>query len=308
MIDLVPFQNTDERHPLSALAPRPGGGPYNTAVALGRLGSPTAFLSRISTDAFGEALLDRLNASGVRTDLVQRGPEPTTLALAGIDSDGSARYSFYIEQTADRLFDDPGGLPAETAALSFGTLSLVLEPGASAYERLLIRAAASSTFTALDPNIRAALIPDADAYRQRFLGWLPHVSLLKLSLEDACWLAGRAQDADPTPHIKQWLDAGPQAIILTRGSAGLTAFTRGGGKVDVSGVKLAVVDTIGAGDTVNAALLHWLREHDALNPSKVAGLSPDQWHAALTFAARAAAITCSRAGAEPPFAAELTSS
>ncbi|MFE7650792.1 carbohydrate kinase family protein [Streptomyces phaeoluteigriseus] len=292
LIDLVP-QGSGA---LAALQPALGGGPYNTAVALGRLGSPTAFCSRISYDAFGEALLDRLRDSGVDVTAVQRGPEPTTLAVATLDGNGSAAYSFHVEGTADRLFTAPAGLPAGTRAVSFGTCSLVLEPGASAYEELMRTAAGQGVFTALDPNIRPGLIPDADAYRARFRSWLPSVSLLKLSEEDALWLGGTPRD---------WLAAGPAAVVITHGGDGLTAFTQDGSVYPVPGEKVDVVDTIGAGDTVNAALLHALSVQDALSPAAVADLGHGGWNRLLRFAARAAAVTCSRAGAEPPYATEL---
>ncbi|OSZ58642.1 carbohydrate kinase [Streptomyces pharetrae CZA14] len=292
LIDLVP----QGPGALASLRPALGGGPYNTAVALGRLGSPTAFCSRVSSDAFGEALLDGLRAAGVDVSGVQRGDEPTTLAVATIDTHGSAAYSFYVDGTADRLFAAPAALPAGTRAVSFGTCSLVLEPGASAYEELMRAAAGQGVFTALDPNIRAGLIPDADAYRARFLKWLPSVTLLKLSEEDARWLGG-------TP--REWLAAGPSAVVITRGGDGLTVLTRDGAEYSVPGEKADVVDTIGAGDTVNAALLHGLAAQDALSPAALAGLDAGGWTRLLRFAARAAAITCSRAGAEPPYAHEL---
>ncbi|MEW2410095.1 carbohydrate kinase family protein [Streptomyces griseoviridis] len=293
LIDLVP-QGTGA---LAALTPARGGGPYNTAVALGRLGSSTAFCSRTSRDAFGEALLDGLRSAGVDVSAVQRGTEPTTLAVATLDAGGSAAYTFYVEGTADRLFSAPEALPAGTRAVSFGTCSLVLEPGATAYERLLRTAAGQGVFTALDPNIRAGLIPDADAYRARFTSWLPSVSLLKLSEEDAGWLGGSP---------REWLAAGPSAVVITRGGDGLTAYTRDGAEYSVPGEKVDVVDTIGAGDTVNAALLHGLAATDALSPEGVAALGARGWDRLLGFAARAAAITCSRAGAEPPFASEVS--
>ncbi|KUM89527.1 carbohydrate kinase [Streptomyces pseudovenezuelae] len=292
LIDLVP----QGRGALAGLKPALGGGPYNTAVALGRLGSPTAFCSRTSRDAFGEALLDGLREAGVDVSAVQRGAEPTTLAVATIDIDGSAAYSFYVDGTADRLFAAPAELPAGTRAVSFGTCSLVLEPGATAYEELLRAAAAQGVFTALDPNIRAGLIPDADAYRARFKSWLPSVSLLKLSEEDALWLGG-------TPS--EWLAAGPSAVVVTHGGDGLTVFTRGGAVLPVPGEQVDVVDTIGAGDTVNAALLHGLARLDALSPQALDALGTEDWTRLLRFAARAAAITCSRAGAQPPYASEL---
>lgn len=293
LIDLVP----QGAGALAGLLPRLGGGPYNTAVALGRLGSSTAFCSRISSDTFGEALLDGLRAAGVDVSAVRRGAEPTTLAVASIGTDGSARYSFYVDGTADRLFDGaPGGLPAGTRAVSFGTCSLVLEPGATAYEELMRGAAAQGVFTALDPNIRTGLIPDADAYRARFKSWLPSVSLLKLSREDAEWLGGGPGE---------WLAAGAGAVVVTRGGAGLTAFTRDGAEYSVPGERVDVVDTIGAGDTVNAALLHGLAARGALSAPALAALGADGWGELLRLAARAAAITCSRAGAEPPYASEL---
>ncbi|MEU0672466.1 carbohydrate kinase [Streptomyces sp. NPDC006172] len=298
LIDLVP-QGTGA---LAALQPALGGGPFNTAVALGRLGSPTAFCSRVSRDAFGEALLGRLRESGVDVSPVRRGPEPTSLAVATLDGDGSAAYSFYVDGTADRLFAAPARLPAGTRAVSFGTCSLVLEPGASAYEELMRASAAQGLFTALDPNIRPGLIPDADAYRARFKSWLPSVTLLKLSEDDARWLGG-------TP--REWLSAGPAAVVVTHGGDGLTVHTGDGvayadyAEYTVPGEKVEVVDTIGAGDTVNAALLHGLAARDALSPAAPAALGRDGWERLLRFAARAAAVTCSRAGAEPPYASEL---
>ncbi|UQI44166.1 carbohydrate kinase [Streptomyces sp. HU2014] len=300
LIDLVPDGHRGPRPAagpggaLPALLPRRGGGPYNTAVALGRLGSATAFVSRVSSDGFGEALLDGLRAAGVDVSLVERGPEPTTLAVAGIGADGSAGYGFYAQGTADRLFTLPGPLPDAATALCLGTVSLVLEPGASAYEALLRREAGRGLFTLLDPNIRAGLIPDADAYRARFRAWLPHVTLLKLSAEDARWLGGSPGE---------WLAAGPAAVVLTHGGEGLSVHT-GGGAHRVPAERVEVVDTIGAGDTVNAALLHRLAALGALSPGGLAALDGRAWRDILAFAARAAALTCSRAGAEPPYAAE----
>lgn len=268
LIDLVPQNAAAPGEPLPALLPRLGGGPYNTAVALGRLGAQVSFCSRVSTDGFGEALLGGLRAAGVDLSLVQRGPEPTTLAVAALSDDGSAGYGFYAEGSADRLFELPEQLPSEVRALSLGTCSLVLEPGASAYEALLRRESARGVFTLLDPNIRAGLIQDGDAYRKRFQGWLPHVTLLKLSEEDAQWLGG-------TPE--EWLAAGPQAVVVTHGGDGLTVRTRSGGEYAVPGAAVDVVDTIGAGDTVNAALLHGLAERDALSAGATGALSGDDW-------------------------------
>lgn len=301
LVDLVPTGD-------GTLAPRLGGGPFTVAVAAGRLGAPVSFLSRVSTDAFGEAALARLEDSGVDTALVQRGPEPTTLAVVGLADDGSARYTFYTEGTADRLVTDPGPLHAalgsEVAAVSLGTLSLVLEPGASTYEAVLHREAAAGCVTVLDPNIRPVLIPDAAAYRARFRSWLPSVGLLTLSVQDAEWLAGPGEVPDA---VRGWLDAGVTAVVLTRGGEGLevcTAAHRVGASVPAAPVT-NTVDTIGAGDTVHGALLAWLHDVGALSRATLAELDPASWAEALSFAARAATVTVSRAGADPPWLHEL---
>ncbi|OLF17761.1 carbohydrate kinase family protein [Actinophytocola xanthii] len=307
LIDLVPAPAARPGE-LGPLLPLPGGGPYNVAIALGRLGAPVAFLSRLSTDTFGEALLERLQVSGVDTSLVQRGDEPTTLAVAGIGPDGSARYSFHVEGTADRLVADPGELPAAVTTLSLGTLSMVLEPGATTYETLLRRHSARGGLVVLDPNIRPAMIADPAAYRARFASWLPHVGLLKLSVEDAAWLAGlegagRADEVEQA--VRGWLAAGPPAVVLTRGADGLVALTAAGDRVEVPTVRAAVVDTIGAGDTVHGALLYWLRKVGIEDRAGLAGVDGNAWRAGLEFAALTASVTVSRAGAEPPYAAEL---
>ncbi|MDT0345060.1 carbohydrate kinase family protein [Streptomyces litchfieldiae] len=293
LVDLVPQGSGG---PAAALLPSRGGGPCNTAVALARLGSPAHFCSRVSTDAFGDFLLDRLRAENVGLDLVRRGPEPTTLAVAALDGAHSAAYRFFTEGTADRLFTAPPELPGAARALLLGSCSLVLEPGATAYETLMRHAAARGVFIALDPNIRPGLIPDPGAYRARFTGWLPHLDVVKLSEEDARWLGGEVDD---------WLAAGPAAVVVTRGRAGLTVVTRDHGTVDVPAWPVDVVDTIGAGDTVYAALLHGLSERNALTRAALSALTADDWRALLTFAAHAAALTCSRAGAEPPYATEI---
>ncbi|MEV5540858.1 carbohydrate kinase [Saccharopolyspora shandongensis] len=299
LVDLVPDPSTADGE-LGPLHPLLGGGPYNVAIALGRLGVPAAFFARLSTDQFGDKLLERLRSSDVDVDLVQRGPEPTTLAVVGLAEDGSARYSFHTEGTAARFVEDRP-LPEQATALCLGTLGLVLEPGASVYEEVLFREAARGRFIALDPNIRADLIADADAYRARFASWLPSVGLLKVSDDDAEWLAG---GGDVLAAAREWQCGGPAAVVLTRGADGLTVVT-GDGEVSVPGVRAEVADTIGAGDTVQAALLAWLHRNDALSADAVRALGREQWAQALRFAAAAAAVTVSRPGAEPPWAAEL---
>lgn len=303
LVDLVPDSSTVEGE-LGPLHPRLGGGPYNVAIALGRLGIPVGFLARLSTDQFGDELLARLRKSNVDDALVQRGPEPTTLAVVGLGADGSARYTFHTAETASRFVADPGPLPPEADAVSVGTLGMVLEPGASVYEQVLFREAERGRLVALDPNIRAELIGDPAPYRERFASWLPSVGLLKLSVEDACWLAGTDETGLPEV-LRRWQQAGPAAVVLTRGADGLTALTGDGRWVEVPGARAEVVDTIGAGDTVQAALLAWLWRRDALSVQAVRALAGEEWEQALRFAAEAAAVTVSRPGAEPPYVSEL---
>ncbi|MBT0566435.1 carbohydrate kinase [Williamsia sp. CHRR-6] len=304
LVDLV----LDERlasigSPLPPLVPALGGGPFNVSVALGRLGSAVSFCSRVSTDRFGAEIIAALRAAGVDLSVLQRDPAPTSLALASIGAGGAASYSFYVEGTADRLVTDPGPLPGTVAALCFGTLSLVLEPGASVYEQMMHTHHAHGRLIMVDPNIRPVMIADPDAYRARLTTWLPAIDVIKVSDDDADWLAQGPYGSTPA----DWLAAGVGAVVLTRGAGGLSV-TTARGETTVAAPQVSTVDTIGAGDTVVGALLHWLGVHDALGQRQIRDLEPDLWGAALTFAARAAAVTVSRAGADPPWARELANS
>jgi len=298
LVDLVPAPGSNDVG--AHLVPHWGGGPFNAAIALGWLRAPVRFLSRMSTDPYGSAMLARLEQSGVDTALVQRGPEQTSLAVVSLTPEGSARYGFYFGGTIDRLVADPGPLPEDTSAIAFGTCSLVLEPGASVYERILLREASEGRVVCVDPNIRPALIDDPDSYRTRFRGWLPSLGLLKVSDEDAVWLAGD----DPDAAARGWLRAGASAVVVTRGATGLVAYTSAG-VIEVAAVPTKVADTIGAGDTAYAALLARLDTHGALTRDALTDLDAEGWRDVLGYAAAAASITCSRPGADPPTAEEL---
>ena len=299
LVDLVPV------HEGPLLSPKLGGGPFNVAIALGRLGEKVSFLSRVSTDPFGEQILQSLRDASVDVSLVQRGAEPTTLAMTNLADDGSAQYSFYADGTADRLVQDPGDLPDEITTLSFGTLSLLYEPGASMYAELLHRAHAAGKLTMLDPNIRPAAIDStsgditADGFRRRFLTWLPAVDILKVSEDDSHWL-GLGSDGST---VDDWIAAGVTAVVMTRGGDGISVFTASG-EIGVEGVQVDVVDTIGAGDTVHGALLAFLEKENIVTSSALSDMGKRDWELALGFAARAAAITVSRPGADPPWASE----
>lgn len=299
LVDLVPV------HQGPLLSPKLGGGPFNVAVALGRLGSQVAYLSRISRDAFGTQIMSGLTDAGVDVSLVQRGDEPTTLALTTLAEDGSAEYSFYADGTADRLVADPGELPEHISVFSFGTLSLLYEPGASMYAGLLHRARSAGKLTMLDPNIRPAAIDStsgditADGFRDRFRSWLPSVDILKVSEDDSFWLGLGTQGTT----VDDWLTAGVTAVVMTRGGDGISVFTAAG-ETSVPGVAVDVVDTIGAGDTVHGALLSHLEQESIVTSGAVREMSTTDWERALAFAAKAAAITVSRPGADPPWASE----
>ncbi|MCR5980666.1 carbohydrate kinase [Gordonia jinghuaiqii] len=287
---------------LAPLQPALGGGPFNVAITLGRLGSAVSLLSAVSTDTYGEAIVDALQGAGVGTTLIQRRGEPTSLALATIADDGSARYSFYVEGTADRTVTDPGPFAPTVAAVAFGTLSLVLEPGASVYENLLHRSHAEGRLVVLDPNIRPAVIGDADGYRRRFRTWMTSVDLVKLSDEDAAWLG----EGPAGSSVADWLGDGVAAVVTTAGSTGLTVRTAAG-EVSVPAPAVDVVDTIGAGDSVLGGLVHHLDRNGSLAPAAVRSLTAQQWREAAEFAAQVAAMTVSRPGADPPWASELRS-
>lgn len=276
LVDLVP------REPgrLADLQPALGGGPFNVAVAAGRLGADVGFQSRLSTDAFGCALVDHLTNQGVDTSLVQRGDEPTTLAVCSIAEDGSAAYSFYTEGTADRAVEP---VLVDVPWACFGTVSLALEPGASRYGALLTNLAARGTNIALDPNIRPFFA--TEKHREFLLSLLPHVTLLKLSEEEVEFLGAEALEEVPV-------------VITTLGGEGLSVRTSSV-SVQAPPVAVDVADTIGAGDTVMAALLSQLVDKDP------AALTETEWQRVLHFAATAAAITVSRTGAQPPTRAEV---
>ncbi|MDJ0393835.1 carbohydrate kinase [Rhodococcus sp. G-MC3] len=299
LVDLVPV------HEGPLLAPKLGGGPFNVAVALGRLGTDVGFLSRVSSDPFGEQILGSLSDASVDVSWVQRGDEPTTLAMTTLAEDGSAQYSFYADGTADRLVKDPGDLPDDIAVLSFGTLSLLYEPGASMYAALLHRAHEAGKLTMLDPNIRPAAIDStsgditADGFRRRFKSWLPAVDILKVSDDDSHWLGLGPEGTT----VDDWLAAGVTAVVMTRGGDGISVFSAAG-ETSVPGVEVDVIDTIGAGDTVHGALLAFLDNESIVTTVALSEMSAPDWEAALGFAARAAAITVSRPGADPPWASE----
>jgi fructokinase len=275
-------------------------------MGLRRLGQPAAFLGGVSRGFLGERLLRALEAEGIRHDCLQLQDAPTTLSLVGLNSSGVANYSFYGAGCADRLAEPAAQtgalapLPADTLALHVGSYTMVVEPVASV-QRALIERERDRRVVAYDPNVRLNVEPDLDRWRDT-LDWMAaRCHLLKVSDEDLGLLyPGQA----PAALARRWRAAGVVAVIVTRGGEGALAWTAAG-ELRVAPVPVAVVDTVGAGDTFQAALLAALAEHDALSPSALRALPIGTWQQVLDFAAQAAAITCSRRGADLPRRAEL---
>ena len=282
LVDLVPVSPGS----LQNYTPALGGGPYNVAIAASRLGAEVIFQSRLSTDGFGAELVANLLAEGINIDYLERGDEPTIIAITTIARDGSAQDSFYTEGTAT-AFLKPTLIDANIAC--FGTLSLAMAPGAQRLAAILRKFSQQGTLVALDPNIRPFYA--TSDHRNFLLELLPEVHLLKLSDEEVDFLGEEALSQVPV-------------AVITRGADGLTV-VQGAQRWDVAGVSTTVADTIGAGDTVMGALLARL---DALNisASTLSELNEGQWREIANYAARAAAITVSRKGAQPPHAADLS--
>ena len=299
LIDMLPRTSTEGER---AFAPYAGGAVFNTAIALGRLGAPAAFFSGISTDMLGEILADTLESSGVDTGFCARSARPTTVAFVKL-VDGQATYAFYDENTAGLLLtqDQLPVLPAQVDALFFGGISLVNDPAASTYAALQAREAAQRV-TMIDPNIRLGFIAGKETpYRARIEAMIARADIVKLSDEDLHWLMGAG---DVVALANQILTRGPKIVFITEGAAGARAITATQNRF-VAAQSVVVADTVGAGDTFNAGALCALYEAGALTKSRIAAVSDAELDAALTLGTRAAAITVSRAGANPPWRAEL---
>lgn len=293
LIDMLPRQSTDGEN---AFAPLAGGSVFNTSIALGRLGAPVQFFCGLSSDLFGDVLRQELATSKVDSSPSNISDRPTTLAFVKL-TNGHASYAFYDENTAGRMIttDD---LPEVTAdAIFFGGISLVVEPCAAAYQALMLREAPARV-TMIDPNIRPSFITDEAAYRARLTSMFAVADIIKTSDEDLEWITG-GTDANAL-----FEGTSVKIILLTRGADGVTVLTREGA-VDVPAVQAKVVDTVGAGDTFSAGFLANLDARGLLTKDTVKTATMDDLTAAAAFGAKVAAITVSRAGANPPWASEL---
>jgi fructokinase len=279
-----------------------GGGPFNTAIALGRLDVPVGFLGTISRDADGKMLAERLVESGVDMSLVRWSDAPTPHAVVHHLHDGRNEYTFHVNDTslADFAPKDLPVFPEDAWALHVGTLALALDPPASAYEELIDREAGRRQII-LDPNVRPAIFGDARVYRRRFERLVRLADVVKLSEDDTAWIypGYRIEEA-----MGLMLELGPSVVAVTQGDSGAVG-AWSGGFVDIAGIPVEVVDTVGAGDSFNAALIAALVDEDAFGPHATRELDETVLVHAVSYAVAASAITCTRRGAVPPSREEI---
>ena len=298
LIDMLPRETTLGE---KGFAPYAGGAVFNTAIALGRLGQPTGFFTGLSDDMMGDILRETLAASNVDFSFAAVSPRPTTIAFVKL-VDGQASYAFYDEGTAGRMITE-ADLPAlgnDCEALHFGAISLIPEPCGSTYEALMAREHQRRVIS-FDPNIRPGFIRDKQKHIDRVARMAAMSDIIKFSDEDLEWFG---LEGDDDARATYWLGQGARLVVLTRGAEGATAYTARF-KVSVASERVKVVDTVGAGDTFDAGILASFKMQNLLTKEKIAALTEDQVRRALALGAKAAAVTVSRAGANPPFAHEI---
>ncbi|MGW0576078.1 carbohydrate kinase family protein [Streptomyces sp. NPDC002920] len=284
-----------------ALRVLPGGGPANTAVALARLGTPARFLARLSGDVFGRLFRAHLEGSGVDLSYAVAAAEPSTLAVAELDDTGQAAFSFHAQNTADWQWTagELAGVDLSgTACVHTGSLALVREPGGAVVEEFLAAVAARATIS-VDPNVRPLLVRP-EVYRARLAHWCALADILRLSEDDLELLL---PGTSPERACDIWHAAGVRLVVITLGAGGALA-SLDGERVRVPAVVTRVVDTVGAGDSFTAGLLHHLGARGLLG-GRLAGLGLGEVAEACRFGARVAALTCSVAGPNPPWRNQL---
>ncbi len=280
---------------------RAGGSPLNVAIGLARLGAPSAFFAGVSTDLLGARLAEYLESEGVATDYLVRSDRPTTVSLVGLDASGGPSYAFYASGTADVSLTeaDPPALGPDIRALHFGSYSIAAAPTADALAALAARH--SDKFVSLDPNVRPTIEPDRAVWRRRIDRLRASANLIKASVED---LAHLAPETPPADVARAWAADGADLVVLTDGDGRVVAF-RGERELGAAVPAVEVVDTVGAGDSFQAAVLAELCRRDALSAG-LGGLCDDAVAEVLAFAVRAAAVTCARRGADLPRVADVS--
>ena len=296
LVDII----SDPRQP-EAVQVHPGGSPLNVAVGAARLGLRTGLVTHYADDRNGLLIDEHLQANGVQ--VINGGTAPTSTALAALGPDGGADYTFSIS------WDISGAaLPALASVegsghVHTGSIASMLAPGDAA-TLSLVQAARGHATISYDPNCRPAISPDVASARHQAELFVAASDIVKASDEDLSWLY---PDRTPEETLQAWLNLGPGLVALTRGAAG-PVIASGAGRVEMAAESISVADTVGAGDSFMAGLIAGLAQLGALGAGgrrQLRALTPDQLHALAAYANRAAAITCSRKGANPPFSAEL---
>jgi fructokinase len=280
-----------------------GGSPFNVAVGLRRLGVDSALFAGLSTDYLGRRLQQVLADEGVRADYLLDFDAPTTLAMVAVGANGSPHYSFRGEGCADRqltLAHLPE-LNEQVRGLHIGSFSLVVQPIADTL-LALVRRESGKRLISLDPNVRLNPEPNIELWRSRIAELVKLADLIKVSDEDLSLLY---PDRDPQSVIDGWLEHRCQLVFLTRGGQGATVFSRRHGSWSAPASKVVIADTVGAGDTFQAALITWLTEQQLDSVDGLQRLSREQIDAMLRFAISAAALTCSKTGPDLPYRHQL---
>jgi fructokinase len=299
LVDFLPVTAADGR---DALVPAVGGSCLNVAVGMARLGAEAGFVGGISNDLFGRMIADHALVSEVDLGFATRSDHQTTLAFVRTE-DGEPRYAFYDEGTASRHWTwRSGALPFDRIeAIHVGSTTLVDEQSA-AQAFALVQEARSSVTIAFDPNCRPNLVRDKRCYVERMEEFARAAHIVRMSDVDFDYLYGAD---DPARRAQALIAAGARLVIVTRGERGAQAWHKVAGSVAVEAPPAKVVDTIGAGDSFQAALLVALQSMGRIDRRSLAEIGADELRSALSFAARCAAITCSRPGADPPRRAEI---
>ncbi|MHC8350705.1 carbohydrate kinase family protein [Pseudomonas sp. RT4P38] len=281
-----------------------GGSPFNVAVGLRRLGVEAALFAGLSTDYLGRRLQQVLQDEGVRPDYLVDFAAPTTLAMVAVGANGSPHYSFRGEGCADRQLktEHLPELGPEVRGLHIGSFSLVVQPIADTL-LALVRQESGKRLISLDPNVRLNPEPNIDLWRSRVAILVELADLIKVSDEDLSLLY---PEQDPQRVIEGWLQHRCQLVFLTRGGEGATVFSKGHGSWSVPACSVKIADTVGAGDTFQAALITWLTEQQLDSVEGVQSLGRGQIDGMLKFAVQAAALTCSKTGPDLPYRQQLT--
>jgi fructokinase len=279
-----------------------GGSPLNVALGLARMGNHSRFFTRISTDLFGRRIAAFMAANEIDARPCVETSQNTTLAVIGLKEDNSADYVFYTDGTADcsvTLDDLPADIDPAIRVIHFGSYSTVMEPTATTLAALAKQAAAADRFVSYDPNLRVMIEPDIDIWRERVKAMSAVASFVKGSDEDVEMLyPGKSPDVLAADAISR----GAELVCVTLGGEGAFAYSADGRETRVPGMRVDVIDTVGAGDTFQAACLHWLGSEGLTRK----GMARSADLAAMAnFAVKAAAVTCSRRGADLPTLAEV---